>query len=218
MILSIIMLKNRRTNMSFSLETIKNDILTQTDKQFYTKHIVRSDNWYFENVLGSSPEDQIRLADDAKLIISDCFGVSFNSIMMVGSGKIGYSLSPSESKLFKPFNTDEKVRNLSDLDFAIISNDIFVEYWKNFRHSFEYRYTNTYKHIYQDLYRGYISERNILEVEGCRKIWKPIADLSKKRLYEQMYIKSEISYRIYRSWEDFEDYNLQSINKIKRGL
>lgn len=202
--------------MAVTLEELKNDLKNQTEKQFYTKHIVRSENWYFENILGKSPIDQIRYSDDAKLIISDCFGISFNSVMMVGSGKIGYSLSPH--KLFKPFNNDEKIRNISDLDFAIISSEIFMQYWSLFRKSYKPIYKNTYTHIFRDLYRGYINEHNITEIDGCRKIWNDKASQSRKQLFSDMYIKNEISYRIYRSWEDFEDYNLQSINKIKKEL
>lgn len=202
--------------MAYSLKEIKDDLQKKSAKEFYTKHIIRSENWYFENILGSCPEDQIMLSDDAKLIISENFGISFNSVMMVGSGKLGYSLSPT--KLLKPFNMDEKVRGLSDLDFAIISNDLFSIYWHLFRISYKKIYEDTYRHVYQDLYRGYISERNIIEVEGCRREWNQSASPSKKKLIAQMYIKNEISYRIYRSWEDFEDYNLQNINKIKREL
>ena len=65
------------------------------------KHIVRTENWYFENVLNIPPTDIIKAADDFKIIVSDALGVSYNSVMMVGSGKTGYSLSPS--KKFKEF-------------------------------------------------------------------------------------------------------------------
>lgn len=202
--------------MAYSLDEIKYDLQKKSAKEFYTKHIIRSENWYFEKMLSTKPEDQIKLSDDAKLIISESFGISFNSVMMVGSGKIGYSLSPY--KLLEPFNTDENIRNLSDLDFAIISNDLFLIYWHLFRISYQRQYESTYKHIYQDLYRGYINEKNIKTVEGCRREWSKFTSTSNKKLFSQMYIKNEISYRIYRSWEDFEDYNLQNIDKIKKEL
>lgn len=204
----------RRCEMSVTLEKIKSDLESQTAKQFYTEYIVKSSNWYFENILGKSPEESINVADDVKLIISDGFKISFNSIMMVGSGKIGYSLSPK--KLFKPFNNDEKVRKISDLDFAIISSNLFNEYWMKLRKSFRPDYMEMYHHIYQDLYRGYISERNILNVDGCRKEWNELSSISKKELSTKLFIKNEISFRLYRSWEDFEEYNLQNIKKIKK--
>ena len=80
--------------MIYSLENIKSDINSLTEKQFYTKHVIRSDNWYFEEYLGKDSKEVMHLIDDYRLIVSECFGVSFNSVMMVGSGKLGYSMSP----------------------------------------------------------------------------------------------------------------------------
>lgn len=202
--------------MSFDIEEIKANLEKQTEKQFYTEYIIKSPNWYFENELGNSLEESIRVSDDVKLIISENFKISFNSVMMVGSGKIGYSLSPK--KLFQPFNNDEKVRKVSDLDFAIISSELFNEYWMKFRKSFKYQYRDTYLHIYQDLYRGYINERNIVTADGCRRDWNELVSSSKKELLTNFFIKNEISFRVYRSWEDFEDYNMQNIKDIKRSL
>lgn len=210
--------------MVYTLDEIKKDLRDLTSKQFYTKHIIRSDNWYLQNYLGKNPDEVIGLLDDYRLIISENMGVSMNSIMMVGSGKIGYSLSPPDlahpekTKLFQPFNDDESVRKVSDLDIAIISNDIFQEYWKLFRKSFKMKYITTYSHVYQELYRGYINERNIMEVEGCRKEWNKTASISKKRIHDELYFIHDISFRIYRSWEDFEDYNIQNIDKLKRRI
>ena len=210
--------------MLYALETIKSDLKSLSEKEFYTKHIVRSDNWYFENYMQKNPDDFRRISDDYRLVISENLGVSFNSVMMVGSGKIGYSLSPEttdinkETKLFLPFCTEGKERKISDIDIAIISNDIFHEYWNLFRRSYKSRYENTYLHVYRGLYRGYIDERNITEVDGCRKVWNETANISKSILYSDLYFKHEIRYRIYRSWEDFEEYNIQNISKIKRSV
>lgn len=210
--------------MIYTLDEIKNDLKELTSKQFYIKHIIRSDNWYLQNYLGKNPDEAIRLLDDYRLIISENMGVSMNSIMMVGSGKIGYSLSPPDSvhpentKLFEPFNDDELVRKVSDLDIAIISNDIFQKYWGLFRKSFRMKYNTTYSHVYQELYRGYINERNIMEVDGCRVEWNKTASISKKRIHDELYFIHDISFRVYRSWEDFEDYNIQNIEKLKKRI
>lgn len=210
--------------MIYSLEDIKNDLKNLSEKQFYTKHIIRSDNWYFEGYLRKSPNEVIRLLDDYRLIVSESFNVSFNSVMMVGSGKLGFSMSPpnaehpENSKMFLPFNDDENVRKISDIDIAIISSEIFHEYWKLFRKSYKTKFQNAYKHLYNELYRGYINERNIMEVDDCRKKWNEAASISKKKLRLDLYFRHEISYRIYRNWEDFEEYNIQNIRKIKKVI
>ncbi len=98
------------------------------------------------------------------------------------------------------------------------NDDIFHEYWKNFRNSYKTRFKNTYQHLYNELYRGYINERNIMEVDGCRKQWNETASVSKKKLHSELYFKHEISYSIYRNWEDFEDYNIQNLRKIKKEI
>ena len=50
--------------MVYSLEDIKTDLKNLSEKQFYTKHIIRSDNWYFEEYLGKNPDEVIHLIDD----------------------------------------------------------------------------------------------------------------------------------------------------------
>lgn len=208
--------------MVYSLKEIQDDLKQLTEKQFYTKHIIRSDNWYFESYMKKRPDEVIRLIDDYRLIISESFGVSFNSVMMVGSGKLGYSMSPpvesghQKSKMFLPFNDNENIRKVSDLDIAIISSDIFHEYWKIFRNSYKTWFENTYRHLYNELYRGYINERNIMDVDGCRKYWNETASVSKRKLHSELHFQHDISYRIYRNWEDFEDYHIQNIRKIKK--
>ena len=54
------------------------------------------------------------------------------------------------------------------------------------------------------------------EREG--KKWKQNAMKVKKELFNELYIKHEVTFRLYRSWEDFEQYNIQSIRKIKRRI
>lgn len=76
--------------MSYQLNTIKDDLKGLSARDFYLKHIVRSENWYFENILKVSPSDLIHAVDDFKAVISETLNISFNSVMMVGSGKTGY--------------------------------------------------------------------------------------------------------------------------------
>lgn len=199
--------------MSYTLEQIKEDLTCIDTKQFYMKHIVRSENWYFENVLNIPQTHIIKAVDDFRIIVSDALGVSYSSVMMVGSGKTGYSLSPS--KKFKKFTVEPGGKNKSDIDIAIISLPIFDRFWKIFRDSYDITMSRTYKHISREIYRGYINERNINLINNCRVVWKELSNDSTRRLKQNMYFKHDISYRLYRSWEDFEEYNLSSINDLK---
>lgn len=204
--------------MSYPLDSIKRDISDLDCRQFYLQHIVRSDNWYFENILNYPASEISKISDDFRMMISESMGISFNSIMIVGSGKIGYSLSPTE-KLFSPFCVKgENGRKVSDIDVAIISSDLYLKFWNLFRKSYASKYNSTYKKIYNEIYRGYINEKNIQEVDECRKEWLQISSESKKILSDKLFIKHEITYRIYRNWEDFEEYNLKNIEKIKMKM
>lgn len=201
-------------HLAYTIEEIKKDAMLLPSKDFYLKHILRSDNWYFETILGASKEDAIRITDDFKSIISQSLGISFNNISIVGSSKTGCSLTPTseqQNKLFKRFNEE------SDIDIAIVSDKLFQTFWSLFRYSYSEVNRRYYKYISRGIYRGYINEKYLTLIDGCRKEWNEKAAESKKFLRSELYIQPEITYRLYRSWEDFEEYHIQSINEIKRG-
>ncbi len=199
--------------MIYTLEGIKSDLQGLEVKQFYMKYIVKSDNWYFKNILEIDDVDILHAVDEFRDIVSSNIGVSFNSVMMVGSGKTGYSLAPKKN--FKLFQQNTESRNKSDIDIAIISNNLFEAFWGLYRKSYNVKYQCTYDFIAKEIYRGYINERNLREIESCRKKWNELSVKSNKQLRSKLYLKHDITYRIYRSWEDFEEYNLISI-KIMR--
>lgn len=199
--------------MIYTLDTIKNDLAELEVRQFYMKHIVKSNNWYFENVLHLPEIEILQAVDEFKYIVSDNIGVSFNSVMMVGSGKTGYSLAPKKN--FKSFELDTESKNKSDIDVAIISNDLFKSFWDIFRKSYSVKYESVYGYIAREIYRGYINERNLREIDNCRREWNQLSVKSNKLLRSQLFLKHDITYRIYRSWEDFEEYNLASLKSMK---
>lgn len=203
--------------MTFSLEDIKSDISALSERDFCFKYLFRSENWYFENQLGISPDDVLSAMDEFKFIISNSLGISFNCVSMVGSGKVGFSLTPTHEKLYQGFNDDPLVRKVSDIDVAIISNELYLKYWELFRKNYKYKYKAFYGDIYREIFSGYINETRIYDIEGCRKEWNELALLSKKALKDRLFIKHEINYRLYKSWNDFELYHFKSIKQIKGG-
>lgn len=202
--------------MAYTLDEIKTDLIKISTKDFYIKYILRSDNWYFETYLGKSKEEAVCITDDFKSIISRSLGISFNNIAVVGSSKLGCSLTPpakkQESKLFRCFNDE------SDIDIAIVSDKLFETYWNLFRYSYSEVNKWLYSYISRGIYRGYINEKYLTQIDGCRREWNEKAAKSKKLLRNELYIQPEITYRLYRSWEDFEEYHIQSINEIKRSV
>ena len=95
-------------------------------EDFYLKHIVKSYNWYFKEYLKVSSDEILDRLDCFKEIISKNFGISFHSSQLVGSAKLGYSLSPT--KCLKPFENET-----SDIDIALVSDKLYSFYWEKLR-------------------------------------------------------------------------------------
>ena len=83
-------------------EILREDLLSLEPKVFYMKHIVKSHNWYFSDYLHFSQDEILDKMDYFKEIVSTMLNVNFHNVQIVGSAKVGYSLSPD--KLFSPFH------------------------------------------------------------------------------------------------------------------
>jgi len=202
--------------MNYSLEEIKLDLERLDIRNFYMKYIVKSYNWYFSEILETPEKDLLHTIDEFKDIVSSNIGVSFNNVMMVGSSKVGYSLSPKKN--FKAFELNVDSKSKSDIDVAIISQDLFKSFWDLYRKSYNVKFQRVYSFISREIYRGYINERNLKEIDACRKEWQSLCNSANKMLRTKLYLKHDITYRIYRSWEDFEEYNLDSIKRVKEKV
>ncbi len=66
------------------------------------------------------------LGDDAhaelREVVAEHFDIHPNHVIVVGSAKLGYSISPE--KKFKPFDGE------SDLDLAVVDGALFDKFWK----------------------------------------------------------------------------------------
>lgn len=192
--------------MDFSIDTIKSDVVTLSTKDFLIKYLLKSDNWYFSEYLGLDSYMSIKRMECLKEILNDKLGVAYHNVLMVGSGKIGYSLSPS--KKFKAFDED------SDIDIAIISIKMFNELWAKIRLASTEEHIS-YKSITSSVFRGFINEKHFSNIAFARQYWNnQILDLN-RCIQEDVGIRHQINYRIYRSWEDLEDYHINGINTLK---
>ncbi|WP_053392894.1 hypothetical protein [Leptotrichia sp. oral taxon 212] len=198
--------------MLYTENDIRQDLIRLTVKDFFLKYVVRTDNWYFREILNIPNEKILETIDLFKLIVSKSMNISFNNIVMVGSAKLGYSLSPN--KALKKFEVEDDGK--SDIDIAVISPQLFDIYWKFFRESYDVTKTNLYGYISRQIYRGYISEKNLLEIDKCRIDWLDKSKEVRKKLKSEMYFKHEINFRIYRDWNDMMEYHIQSIEELKR--
>lgn len=200
--------------MIYTEKEILDDLINVDVKEFYMKYLLRADNWYFEKILNIDEKEIIHAVDDFKMLVSSAFDIGFNNVVMVGSAKLGMSLSPE--KFLKHFIDEGD--SPSDIDIAIISTQLFDFFWRLFRVSYNITNKRYYKFIARGIYRGYISDVDLLNIEECRVEWIKKSNMATKRLQRDMYFKHEIHYRIYRDWKDLEEYHVQSIEELKGVL
>ena len=199
--------------MDFSVESIRKDVGTLSEKEFLIKYLLRSDNWYFSEYQHKSEADSIAQMDALKEIMNKNIGVAFHNVLMVGSGKIGCSLSPSKD--FKKFDEGDED---SDIDIAIISSKLFDHLWNKIRAEYSIKYLCHYNQITSSIFRGFINEHNFKNIDEIRPDWNNQIDEVNKSLQKHLSIYHSINYRIYRSWEDLEAYHILGIRKLKEKI
>lgn len=198
-------------------EVLREDLLSLEPKDFYMKHIVKSHNWYFSDYLRFSQDEIVDKMDYFKEIVSTMLSVNFHNVQIVGSAKVGYSLSPS--KLFSPFHDECPDKPSSDIDIAIISEQLYKKFWDELRQAKKIRYKQAYyNHLTESIFRGYINEKDLMKVDGMCDEWESLIRPINVVLQDTLGFVHPITYRVYRSWEDLEEYQLIGISKAKKYL
>lgn len=99
-------------NIEENLLNFKTDLLQSPIENIFRKYIVDDECYILDKT------KQVEL----KSTIKDKYDIQYNNIIIVGSGKLGFSIKPS--KRFVPFGDE------SDIDIAIISPVLFEKYWQ----------------------------------------------------------------------------------------
>ena len=94
------------------LEEFKSDLSSLTSLQVFRKYILNGESFLLSN------DQHYKLREE----VCDNFSVEFNDVVLVGSGKLGFSLKPQ--KRFTAFSDD------SDIDIAIVSSELFDKVWE----------------------------------------------------------------------------------------
>lgn len=205
--------------MQVDQNTLKADLLSMSERDFYIKHILKTRNWYFSQYKKLNGDDFINEIDHFREIVSSGLQVNFHSVKIVGSAKIGYSLSPDH--VLRPFELSLEEEKSSDIDIAIVSSKMFDYLWEMIRHSKEiYNPINNAHFIdtTKSIYNGYIKEGILYKLKNIKSWWKEKVKPVTEALQYEMAIEHHISYRIYRSWEDIEAYQVRSIHISKKKL
>lgn len=204
--------------MQYNREAIIEDIKSMEIHDFYLKYIIKSYNWYFSEYQNIPHKDISDRIDQFKEIISKSFSVSFHSAQLVGSAKLGISLSPSKN--FRPFvakSDDERIKE-SDIDVAIISEKLFQKIWEDLRAAKNKCFIPNYQLITSQIFNGYINDCCFTDIPIIRREWNEKIASATMQLQDKLNISHHISFRIYRTWEDIEEYQISSIRQSKEKI
>lgn len=202
--------------MTFNIDVMKQELAELDEKQFYIKYIVKTMNWYFSTYLELDDATMLETLDHFKEIISEKLSVSFHSAHIVGSAKVGYSLSPR--KPFRPFHEEEPGDPSSDIDVAIISDYLFNMFWQRLRACYKTQFIAKYQQVTSTIFQGYINEKDITSIKGIGQEWIDVFSPITRTLQDELNIIHPITYRVYRSWEDLEQYQISGLKKLKKHL
>ncbi|WP_329890007.1 hypothetical protein [Stenotrophomonas muris] len=153
-----------------------------------------------------------RAYHDFKIMVSTHLGVNHQNVAIVGSAKMGFSLSPA--KKFKKFNDD------SDLDLVIVSPKLFAELWGlHLEHRSKmfgspgYQYSSVAKEVFRHFVT--VSERGITsEMRSQFKSWIESIGELRKLIGRDWVLDRDINYRVYESWDYVERYHIDGLAQL----
>jgi hypothetical protein len=186
---------------------LKSDILVQ-------KYLIESDTFFF---------DKIKIGEEFefKKTIASILNVHIRDVVIVGSGKFGFSIKPDENVpglyLFKEFDFDFKKSNAnkkSDLDVAIVSSLLFDKEIKNL-----YNHTSYHKNTWTE--RTSLAKYTLKGKLATRFLptdFPLTKEISSVQENYQMVYGREVNLEIYKSWHFFETYHQENIKNIQINL
>lgn len=179
-------------------------------------------------VFGGEPfifEDSVERYETFKSILSEALEVDRASITIVGSAKIGYSLSPD--------SFGKGYGGHSDVDVVIADEGLFDRVWfalLKWHYPWKYRLPKADWHWatrrYEDVYWGHISLSRIrqeawplrgelTELRDLAGIW---FEAFKGLGREAQFSPYDFSGRLYRSWNHALQYHVDSLQRVRAKL
>jgi len=192
-----------------SLEEFKRSCIDLSADEVVERFLIERSAYFFDHVqTGKEYEFKKDIASILKVHIRD--------VVIVGSGKLGFSLKPDESHLgYYPFNVfDSKGQGRSDLDIAIISSTLFDNEMRNL-----YDHTEYAKISWQERsgFAKYMLKGR-LAIRFLPADFNFTKDVKTVQGKYRMAFGREINLEIYKSWYYFETYHQQNIKSIHVNL
>jgi len=195
------------------LESFKEICRNDEPAEVVQKCLIEGNSYYFRN---NAQHDEYRF----KRELADYLGVHIRDVVIVGSGKLGFSLKPVEesasSYMFPRFDAPDKDKR-SDIDVAIVSGDLFDRELVRL-----YQYTESYKspHAERNSMAKYALKGRLVPKYFPTEFDTEYNEYKMQSLidsYEKVFNR-EVNFEIYKSWYYFEAYHERNFESIKMYL
>lgn len=173
------------------------------------KYIIENETFFFKII---RQEEEF----DFKKDIANILGVHIRDVVIVGSGKLGFSLKPEDQEsglyLFKPFDSNLAVK--SDLDIGVISSELFDKEMRNL-----YDFMGFHKSIWDTRHSfAKYTLKGRIAIRYLPKDFLLTDEIRKTTEKYKMKYGREINIEIYKSWHYFETYHKENIRNIQINL
>jgi len=181
---------------------LKSDVIVQ-------KFIIENETHFFSKI-------KVGEEFDFKKDLANILNVHIRDIVVVGSGKLGFSLKPDSTDaglyLFKDF--DSNIDKKSDLDIGVISSDLFDRQMRNL-----YDFMGFHKSIWdtKNSFAKYTLKGRIA-IRFLPQNFILINEINHVVEKYKMEYGREINIEIYKSWHYFETYHRENIKNIQVNL
>ena len=184
--------------ISARVQDFQKDLGTLPDNIVVQKHITFGDSYILDR-------DQYFALKHG---ISERFELHPSQVILVGSGKLGFSIAPR--KRYRHFG------DLSDLDVAIVSSELFQAIWVEvFEYWRDRRYWERFRQFKDYLFRGWLRPDLLPPSIESSYEW---FDFFRKLTATGQYGSYKIGAGIYQSWQHLESYQLMSVVGCRESL
>jgi hypothetical protein len=213
------------------IDIFKSDIQENklTSEEIFQKHFVDGTTYFFHEYLRNPAQEYL-----VKTIISKALSAPIREIIIIGSGKLGFSLKPAN--LFNEFDSlylkTRLNKDKSDIDIAVVSSELYSKIGRSL-----YGFTSAYTEKWELNEYYPRTTKPIFPVPICYKYFeyftkgwfrpdfKPqgfefCLEGSYEELKGNIYRRTnrKIALAIYQNWFYFMDYHIKNIERLKLRL
>jgi hypothetical protein len=192
------------------IEEFKELIKTNTDDLHVCQSVLMSSEVWLLTHKGHA--NSAKVYDEIKVFFSGKLKIPATDVAIVGSAKLGFSLSPFKD--YKVFDEED-----SDVDVILVSPRKFNEFWDELLALYYGRGSFVGEDHFLDVFRKFVTlERNVDFPSARLRDWHQTMDGLKRDFFARFSIGNKIKYRVYESWDAANSYHASGIAKLRRKL